>query len=180
MKFFVGEFLHSRLNLFWATPLATLLAIAAGLLMGLGAFTFYYGEGFSYLSKNPKACANCHVMNHQYDNWIASGHHHVATCNDCHLPANLILKYLTKVRNGWNHSLAFTLEHFHEPIRIKGFNQDILQANCERCHESLIKDAVAYPEHQYQNQIFRNLADNRATKMNCIHCHRNVGHFPMN
>ncbi len=63
------------------------VAVAAmfGVLGGLGVFTFGYGEGYSYLSNNPASCANCHVMQSQYDSWIQSSHHAVATCNDCHL-----------------------------------------------------------------------------------------------
>ena len=37
----------------------TLLGIA----LGLGAYTFAYAKGWSYLTNNPQACANCHVMN---------------------------------------------------------------------------------------------------------------------
>ena len=32
---------------------------------GVGAFTFVYAKGFSYLSSDPRACVNCHVMNQQ-------------------------------------------------------------------------------------------------------------------
>ena len=31
-----------------------------GILTGVGAFTFGYGQGWSYLSNNPATCANCH------------------------------------------------------------------------------------------------------------------------
>lgn len=103
-----------------------LLTIPVGILLGLGSFTFFYAEGLSYFSKDPKACVNCHVMNHQYDSWIASGHHHVATCNDCHLPSEGLSKFIAKARNGWNHSLAFTLENFHHPILITPHNRAIL------------------------------------------------------
>lgn len=38
------------------------------------------------MSSEPKVCANCHIMNPEYDSWEKSGHHHTATCADCHLP----------------------------------------------------------------------------------------------
>ena len=39
------------------------LAFAScGVLLGIGATTFEYAEGLSYLSTDPKACANCHIM----------------------------------------------------------------------------------------------------------------------
>ena len=37
---------------------ATLLGVA----VGLCAYTFVYAKGYSYLTNNPAACANCHVM----------------------------------------------------------------------------------------------------------------------
>ena len=40
-----------------------LLWLAA--LIGVGAFTFQYGEGLSYFSTDPDACANCHIMRPQ-------------------------------------------------------------------------------------------------------------------
>ncbi|OFZ06144.1 MAG: cytochrome c nitrite reductase small subunit [Bdellovibrionales bacterium GWC1_52_8] len=149
-------------------PILLALALALGILLGLGAFTFYYAEGFSYASNDPKICANCHVMNHQYESWGASGHHHVATCNDCHLPLSGVGKWLSKARNGWNHSIAFTLDNYSKPIQIKQHNIEILQGNCVRCHERLVTDAILIPSggsHQAQS---------------CIHCHRSTGHMPQN
>ena len=72
--------------------LAVLLACLVGIPVGIGAFTFVYAKGFSYLSTDPRACVNCHVMNEQYDGWIKSSHRSVATCNDCHAPASLVGK----------------------------------------------------------------------------------------
>src|SRR5262249_39642603 len=62
------------------------LAIALGVVLGLGGFTFRYAEGLSYFSTDPKACANCHIMRRQYDGWQKASHHGAATCADCHLP----------------------------------------------------------------------------------------------
>jgi cytochrome c nitrite reductase small subunit len=58
-------------------------------------------------------------MQDHYDSWQQSSHRHVAVCNDCHLPHNAVGKLVTKADNGFFHSLAFTLENFHEPIQIK-------------------------------------------------------------
>jgi len=68
------------------TSLAVLFAGQLGIPAGVGAFTFVYAKGFSYLSTDPRACMNCHVMNAQYDAWRMSGHRHTATCVECHLP----------------------------------------------------------------------------------------------
>ena len=43
--------------------------------LGVSAYTFTYAEGFSYLSDDPKACINCHIMNDQYHSWSSSSHH---------------------------------------------------------------------------------------------------------
>jgi len=41
------------------------VAILAGLVIGLGSYTFIYAKGDSYLTNNPVACTNCHVMQSQ-------------------------------------------------------------------------------------------------------------------
>ena len=68
------------------------LSLGVGVLIGLAGYTFQYAEGTAYLSNDPKACANCHIMREQYDGWQKGSHHAVATCNDCHTPHALIPK----------------------------------------------------------------------------------------
>ncbi|MES2644369.1 MAG: cytochrome c nitrite reductase small subunit [Myxococcota bacterium] len=139
---------------------APALAVASfGLLVGLGGTTFNYAGGLSYMSEDPTACVNCHIMRPQYDGWQKASHHTVATCVDCHLPDEFAYKYFAKARNGWFHSKGFTLQDFPEPIRITPPNATILQANCERCHGPLVHDASA--------------ASGAPT---CTHCHDDVGH----
>ena len=53
----------------WVGLLAVAVAVMFGVLGGLGFFTFGYGKGLSYLSNDPAACANCHVMQAHYDSW---------------------------------------------------------------------------------------------------------------
>ena len=110
-----------------------LLGVAVGVLAGVGGYTFLYAEGLSYMSSDPQACVNCHIMRPQYDSWQKSSHHDVAKCVDCHLPHDFIGKYIAKAENGWHHSKGFTLQDFHEPIMIKPKNAAILQANCLAC-----------------------------------------------
>src|SRR5690606_30168056 len=50
--------------------LALAAAAALGMLGGLGAFTFGYGDGTAYLRNDPEACANCHVMQDHFDAWV--------------------------------------------------------------------------------------------------------------
>ena len=67
---------------------ALLIAVfaLAGILAGVGAYTFAYAKGGSYLLDDPQACVNCHVMREHLDGWQQSAHHAHAVCNDCHLP----------------------------------------------------------------------------------------------
>jgi len=145
-----------------ARPLL-LMAILAGLAMGVGAFTFHYGEGLSYFSTDPRACANCHIMNDEYNSWIKGPHHGAAKCIDCHLPHQFIPKYIAKANNGYHHSKGFTFQDFHEPIMIKPGNSRILQENCLRCHGDFVHDIIAGSKTE-------------ADAVQCIHCHRLVGH----
>jgi cytochrome c nitrite reductase small subunit len=141
------------------------LAIPLGIALGLGLFTFDYAEGLSYMSNDPKNCANCHIMNEQYDGWQKASHHTMATCNDCHTPHDLVGKYATKAINGYNHSKAFTLQNFHEPIRITPRNARILQDGCLHCHSEFVHEIIAGSK----------TADDAVS---CVHCHRSVGHGP--
>ena len=37
-------------------------AVVIGIAIGLGSYTFVYARGYSYLTNDPAACANCHIM----------------------------------------------------------------------------------------------------------------------
>lgn len=128
---------------------------------GMAAFTFVEAEGLSYFSDDPNSCANCHVMQDQFDAWGHSSHARVATCNDCHSPHDtLVNKYFAKGVNGFNHSAAFTLDTYNEVITIKPFNEAIVNDSCIYCHTELVSEIS--PTHN---------AD-----QNCTHCHTGVGH----
>jgi cytochrome c nitrite reductase small subunit len=140
-----------------------ILAVVLGLVVGVGSFTFDYGEGLSYFSADPRACANCHIMNDEYASWQKAPHHGAAVCVDCHLPHDFVGKYLAKAENGYHHSKGFTLQDFHEPIMIKPKNAQILQESCLRCHGEFVHDIVQG-------------STTAEDAVQCVHCHRNVGH----
>lgn len=50
------------------------IALVMGSVVGLGAYTFVYAKGASYLSNDPRACANCHIMQDHLDGWIKASH----------------------------------------------------------------------------------------------------------
>ena len=142
---------------------ALALCMLAGVLLGGGAYTVHYAEGFSYLSSNPKSCVNCHIMRDQYDGWQHASHHAVATCNDCHVPHDTIPKYLVKAENGFWHSKGFTLQDFPEPICLRPVSLKILENNCVQCHHDLVNDILGHDSTGAQTP-------------SCVHCHASVGH----
>jgi len=149
-------------------PTAAFVVTAAllGVASGLGLYTFVYAKGHAYLTDEPAACANCHVMNEQYDGWLKASHRSVAGCNDCHVPANLVGKYWTKSRNGFWHSYYFTTQTFHEPIRATPTSRRIAEANCRRCHDPVVQ-AMGTPSHAGDDSL------------SCIRCHGSVGHLEL-
>lgn len=143
------------------------IAVLVGAFVGLSAATFDYAEGTSYLSNDPRACVNCHVMRDQYNSWQLSAHHAHATCNDCHVPHDLVGKYATKLDHGYRHSKGFTLNDFHEPIQIKESSLRVVENNCIRCHGSLVGDLpVAH------GSVAGGLVEAGA----CSRCHASAGH----
>ena len=137
--------------------------ILFGAMLGLGLFTFGYARGASYLTNDPAACANCHVMDDHYRAWAKSSHRAVAVCNDCHTPPGLAPKYMTKAINGFNHSLAFTTGRFLEPLRITARNTDVTEKACRKCHEEIVR---AIEGSNFKPQ-----------RLSCIRCHSTVGHL---
>jgi len=153
-----------RRKLFGFLPLWGWVVIVAliGGIVGLGTYTFLYAEGTSYLSDDPQACVNCHVMRDVYSGWTKGSHKAVATCNDCHTPHTSILaKYAVKAINGVNHSLAFTTDNYPRPIRITAMNRDVAQHSCLYCHSDLVS-TISH--------------ENTADPTDCLRCHGRVGH----
>jgi len=143
--------------------LAVAIALAIGAAAGIGSYTFVYAKGASYLSNDPKACANCHIMQDHLDGWAKSSHHSVATCNDCHTPSGLVPKYFTKADHGFFHSLAFTTDKFHEPIQMKDRSRRVVEGACRKCHQEIVHDIEA--------------TRTSGKPLSCIRCHASVGHM---
>ena len=144
----------------WLTVITVVLL---GGVIGIGAFTFVYARGASYLTNDPAACANCHIMREHYSAWLKSSHRSVAVCNDCHAPHNLTGKYATKARNGFWHSFYFTTGTFHEPIRITPRNAAVTEGACRSCHAAIVHAIDTFPR--------------TGDELSCTSCHRNVGHL---
>jgi cytochrome c nitrite reductase small subunit len=142
---------------------AVILGILVGVAIGVGGYTFIFAKGASYLTNNPEACVNCHIMREQYDGWLKSSHRAVAACNDCHAPHSLLPKYYTKALNGFWHSYAFTTGRYPEPIRITPRNHNVTEQACRTCHQDIVQ-AMDGP-HQ------------TGETASCLRCHRSVGHL---
>ncbi len=139
-------------------------ALLLGLTVGLCTYTFIYAKGYAYLTNDPQACTNCHVMQAQYDAWLKSSHHSAATCNDCHTPHNLIGKYAVKANNGFWHSFYFTTGWYPDNIEITKFDHWITENACRRCHESITVEIDA------------NSTRGKSQNLLCTRCHNSVGH----
>jgi cytochrome c nitrite reductase small subunit len=139
-----------------------LLSALLGILIGLAIFTFLYARGTSYFFDDPETCMNCHIMREQFDSWSHSSHKNAAVCNNCHTPKNMVDKYLIKGVNGFNHSLSFTTGRFREPVQIRGFNAEIVQKNCLRCHKIMAGEM----SRMYGSK-----------DLSCVSCHKDAGHM---
>jgi cytochrome c nitrite reductase small subunit len=134
-------------------------AAAVGAATGVGGYAFAYAKGTSYLGNDPATCANCHVMTGHLDGWQKSSHHGIATCNDCHTPAQPAAKAVTKATNGWHHSLAFTVGDYPDAIRAREESRAVIEGQCRHCHGEVVQAMTAGGE------------------LSCIRCHDSVGHL---
>ncbi len=135
-------------------------------------YLVYASKMSSYLSDDPKACINCHVMNTQYATWQHSSHARDARCVDCHLPHDgFFRKYKTKAIDGWKHSKAFTLNSYDPAIKISKEGAVIVQENCVSCHKSIVSNIVinATKYHNFKDPEL-------ITGRKCWDCHKTVPH----
>lgn len=149
----------------WKLPVIVL----AGAFIGLSFYAAIESKAISYLSDNPETCANCHVMTPQYTTWRNSSHREVATCNDCHVPQNnVIKKYAFKAKDGLYHASVFISRNEPEVIRMKEAGIEVVQNNCIRCHQDQVTDA------KLSSQVTDHFKNR--TERNCWTCHQEVPH----
>ncbi|MGE5479614.1 MAG: cytochrome c nitrite reductase small subunit [Chloroflexota bacterium] len=149
----------------WRIP----TVILAGTLAGLGAIVFYISNAASYLSDDPRACINCHIMTPQYATWLHSSHREKTVCNDCHVPHdNVFRKYLFKAQDGMRHAAIFTLRIEPQVIHIKDAGKGAVQENCIRCHGFVLTRVE-------QAKVSLNDWQKGKGKL-CWECHREVPH----
>jgi cytochrome c nitrite reductase small subunit len=134
-----------------------------GAVAGLGFCVAYISNATSYLSDDPKACINCHIMDPEYASWQHSSHGRDTVCNDCHVPHdNSIVKYWFKGKDGSRHSYMFTFRMERQVIQAIPESKDVIQRNCIRCHGTIVSEAMTPTHKGFDRQ--------------CIDCHREVPH----
>lgn len=148
---------------------AALVSVVVAAVMGLHLTE--ESKALSYLSSDPAECINCHVMDAYYASWQNSSHARHATCVDCHLPAHdLVDKYVSKARDGWNHSVAFTMNTYGKRMLISDDGARRVQENCIRCHSARSKTLVKGPDAHYA------FGSDSLGGRKCWDCHRLVPH----
>jgi len=153
----------------WRLPVILLL----GIFLGLFLFILHAARATSYLSDDPTACVNCHVMAPQYATWERGSHGKVAACNDCHVPQdNVINKYLFKASDGMRHSFMFTFRLEPQVIQIKEAGKKAVQQNCIRCHADAIHPVSL-------RAISAEMIINKEERY-CCDCHRETPHGRVN
>lgn len=144
--------------------------VIAGVVGGLGLYGICASRTWSYLSDNPSACVNCHIMAPYYATWSHSAHSRNATCNDCHVPhENAARKWFFKGTDGLRHAAIFTMKGEPQVIRARDESAEVIMNNCIRCHTQLNTEFVA------TGRIDHGMAMAGEGKA-CWDCHREVPH----
>ena len=120
----------------WPRPVQIGVYSLAGVGIGLAVLLARIANATSYLSDDPGACINCHVMTDAYASWQRGSHGQAAVCIDCHVPHdNLVAKYAYKARDGLKHSYVFTMGRQPQVLHLSAPAVPVIQSNCLRCHE---------------------------------------------
>ena len=137
----------------WLGPaLATLTVCGA-----LAAFILFGPPRLLAYSESPEFCVKCH--NHEVEGEAISHHgaHRRERCIDCHLPNdNLANHFFWKGIDGMSDVVTFYAGMFTDETRLSPHGQRVLQANCIRCHSTMVM----------------RIDPNRS----CWDCHRRVTH----
>ncbi|MEH0152836.1 cytochrome c nitrite reductase small subunit [Limibacter armeniacum] len=145
------------------------VAVLMGAIVALGLYMVKAANVTSYLSDDPKACINCHVMTTEYITWQHSSHREVAHCNDCHVPHDSFLKkYAFKAKDGLYHATIYTLRAEPQAIIMHEAGQEVVQSNCIRCHKAQVTDAksASWVSSHMHDRLDRT----------CWECHRETPH----
>jgi len=131
------------------------------LVISVGTF-IYAANPVSYMGTSASTCNNCHVMDSAYENWYHAPHEKVTECVDCHLPHDNFVDYwVEKGKTGIHDVVYFSAGLTPNLIRAKPEAQNIIQANCIRCHKDTV-ETIVMGELPFERH--------------CWDCHRSVAH----
>lgn len=134
------------------------LLIVGLLCAAVGVFVMLGPPGLLAKSETPLFCASCHVMETEFEAWFREGAHRTIRCVDCHLPhQNVATHYVWKSIDGMKDVVFFYSGRVPEIISLSSHGRKVLQANCVRCHESIVSNI-----------------DN---ERQCWDCHRRLSHI---
>lgn len=142
----------------------------AGIIVGSGSLLLYMLRAHTYLTDDPAACVNCHIMAPYYATWFHSSHSRNATCNDCHVPhENAVKKWTFKGMDGMRHVGVFLMKGEHQVIQALPESAQVIMNNCIRCHTQLNTEFVKTGRIDYMKA---QVGEGKA----CWDCHRDVPH----
>ena len=148
----------------------TFMIIALGVLVGGGGLFLYLLRAHTYLTDDPAACVNCHIMGPYYATWFHSSHGRDATCNDCHVPQeNFLKKWAFKGKDGTRHIAVFVTRGEKQVLRANDQSAQVIMNNCIRCHTQLNTEFVSAGRVDF---MMSKVGEGKA----CWDCHRNSGH----
>lgn len=155
----------------WLVPL--ILGVIVGLLL---LFAYMLRMHTYIIGDDPAACVNCHIMTPYYATWSHSSHGRDATCNDCHVPhQNVVKKYFFKGKDGMKHVGYFLTRSEHQAIMAEDASAQVIMDNCIRCHSQLNQEFI-----KSNRMGLGYMEAKRGEGKACWDCHRNVPHGGMN
>ncbi|PKP38164.1 MAG: cytochrome c nitrite reductase small subunit [Bacteroidetes bacterium HGW-Bacteroidetes-14] len=147
-------------------PVVVLLGAATGFFI----YLLYVARMPSYLSDDPSACVNCHIMAPYYQSWQKSSHQAWASCNECHVPHdNVFRQYGFKAKDGLYHASVFTFRMEPQVLRPREESYGVIMENCIRCHTQLNTEFVKTGMLSYADT-------QKGMGKACWDCHREVPH----
>lgn len=123
-------------------------------------------------------CMGCHEMEDAYRSWKQSSHYDsqtgvVATCADCHLPADGISKMKVKTLSGMRDTFVHYLgnpENLSAEEMAKRARESITNDSCMKCHKNLFPSAIS------KGGLIAHRALESGEKKKCVNCHINLVH----